>query len=86
MSSPFKSAEVRYSALEKHAFALVRAVKKFRHYILRSKIYAIIPDQAVKSLLMQSELGEHQGKWMQILQEFDLEMHPMNLVQGQGLS
>ncbi|GLJ23908.1 hypothetical protein SUGI_0454280 [Cryptomeria japonica] len=86
MRSPFKSAEVRYSSLEKQAFALVRAVKKFRRYILRSKIYVIVLDQAVKSLLMQSELGEHRGKWMAILQEFDLEMHPMKLVRGQGFS
>lgn len=60
--------------------------KKFRHYILRRKIYAIVPDKEVRSLLMQSELGERRGKWMVILQEFDLEMHPMRLVRGQGLS
>lgn len=86
MSSPFKNAEVTYSTLEKQVFALVRAVKKFIYYILRSKIYAIVPDKVVKLLLMQTELGERRGKWMTILQDFDLEMHPMRLVRGQGLS
>lgn len=46
----------------------------------------IVPDQAVKSLLMKSKLGEYQGKWIAILQEFDLEIHLMKLVRGQGLS
>ena len=35
---------------------------------------------------MQNELGEGQGKWMMILQEFDLEIQTMKLVRGQGLS
>lgn len=86
ISSPFKKAKVQYSPLEKQAFALVWAVKKFWHYILRSKVHVIILDQAVKSLLMQSELGERWGKWMAILQEYDLEMQPMKIVQCRGLS
>lgn len=52
MTSPFKNSEVRYSALEKQGFILVRVVKKFRHYILRNKIYMIVPNQAINSLLM----------------------------------
>lgn len=85
MSSPFKNIKVRYSALEKQAFTLVTAINKFKHYILRSKIYVIVPNQSIKLLLMQSELEECQGKWMAILQEFDLYLHLMRLVRGQGL-
>lgn len=44
--------------MEKQAYALVRAVKKFKHYILRNKIFAIVPDPAVKLLLIHNELGE----------------------------
>ena len=61
-------------------------IKKFRHYILRSKVYAIVPNPAVKTLLMQNELGERREKWMAILQEFDLKIQSMRLVRGQGLS
>ena len=46
----------------------------------------IVPDLVVKKLLMQNELGERRGKWMEILQEFNLEIQPMKLVSGQGLS
>lgn len=62
MSSPFKNTEGRYTILEKKDFSLVCIVKKFRHHILRGKVHTIVPDQAVKSLLMQSELGEQRGK------------------------
>lgn len=67
MRSPFKNAEIKYPPLEKQDFVLVRAVKKFRHYIFQSQIIVVVPDAAVKSLLMQSELGERRGKWMAIL-------------------
>ena len=86
MSSPFKNVEIKYLPLEKKYFVLVWVVKKLWHYILRSQVIAIVPDAAVKSLLMQSEFGERRGKWMAILQEFDLEIHPMKLVIGTSLS
>jgi len=82
MSTLLKDAELRYSNVEKKAYALVKAVKKFRHYILRSQAITIIPDVVVKVLLMQSELGERRGKWVTILQEFDINIQPTKLVRG----
>ena len=67
MSFPLKNAKLNYQNLDKQSFALVKAIKKFRHYILRSKVYTIVPDPVVKTLLMQNELGEKRGKWMAIL-------------------
>jgi hypothetical protein len=86
MSFPLKNSELNYSDLDKQSFSLIKVIKKFCHYILRSKVYAIVLDPTVKTLLMQNELGKRQGKWMEILQEFDLEIQPMKLVRGQGLS
>ena len=48
-------------------------------------MYEIVHDPAVKTLLMQNELGERWGKWMVTPQEFYLEIQPMRLVIGQGL-
>jgi len=45
----------------------MKAVKKFRHYILRSQVKAIVPDAAVKMLLMQNEPGEKRAKWITTL-------------------
>jgi len=86
MSTPLKDVELRYPNVEKQAYALIKAVKKFCHYILRSQVTAIVPDAVVKALLMQSELGERRGKWVTILQEFNIEIQPMKLVRGQALT
>ena len=84
MSCPLKSVELKYSNLDKKSFVLIKVVKKIHHYILRSKVYAIVLYLVVKTLLMQNELGERRGKWMAILQEFDLKIQSMRLVRGQG--
>ena len=61
MSSPLKDAALKYSILEKHAYALVKAVNKFKHYILCNRILAIVSNSTVKSLLAQHELREKRG-------------------------
>ena len=35
---------------------------------------------------MQNELGERRGKWMVVIQEYDMKIQPMKLVQGQALA
>lgn len=85
MSCPLKNAEFKYPNLDKQSFALVKAVKKFSYYILWRKVITIVPDPTIKSLLMENELGEKRGKWMAILQEFNIKIQPMKLVRGQGL-
>lgn len=86
MSSPLKDAALKYSILDKQAYALVKVVKKFRHYILRSRVIAIVFDSTVKSLLAQHELGEKRGNWVSTLQEYDLTIRPMKIVRRQGLT
>lgn len=58
MSFLLKNAELNYSNFDKQSFTLIKVVKKFRHYIFRSKVYAIVLDPMVMTLLMQNELGE----------------------------
>ena len=57
MSVPLKKHELKYSLIEKNAYALVRAVKKFRFYILNSHSKAFVPNSAIKTLLTQQEIG-----------------------------
>lgn len=85
-SAPLKDAKLRYSSVEKQAYALVIAMNKFRHYILRNKVFAIVLDPVVKLLLMQNELGECRAKWVTMLQEYEIEIQPMKLVRGQGVT
>ena len=71
--------------MDKQAYAVFKAVKKFRPYILKNRTKVIVPHLAVRSLFIQKELGERRGNWVTALQEYDLEFKPASRVRGQGL-
>lgn len=86
MSAPLKYVEWRYHNIEKQVYALIRGVKKFKHYILSNKLFSIVLDPTMKTLLIQNEMGERRTKWVTLLQEYDMEIQPMKLVRGQELT
>jgi hypothetical protein len=72
--------------MEKQAYAMVKALKAFRTYVLHSKIIAYVPTSSVKDILVQPDSDGKRGRWLAKIQEFDLEIKPMKLVKGQGLA
>ena len=54
-------------------------------YLLKSRTKVIVPYVKIHNVLIQNELGEKRAHWMTALQEYDLEIKPMNIVRGQGL-
>jgi hypothetical protein len=85
-SRALRDAEVRYDTMEKHAYALVKALKAFRTYVLESKIIAYVPSVVVKDILIQPDIDGKRSKWIARILEFDLEIRPTKLIKGQGLS
>ena len=71
--------------MEKQAYALVKALKYFRVYILHSHIIAYVPKIVVKYILSQDSDGKR-GKWIAVILEYDLEIKPTKLIKGQGLA
>jgi len=84
-SSMFTGAELNYPEVDKQAYAMFKAIKHFRLYMLKSKTNVIVPFLAVRNLLFQKDLGEKRAKWVTALQEYDLEIKPSKIVRGQGL-
>lgn len=80
-----KDAQLKYSRLEKKAFALVQALLDFRSYIVHSHIVAYVLLSPVKAMLGQDEPTRRWAKWMARMQEFDLDVQSTNSVRGQGL-
>ena len=72
MSTGLQGAELYYSTIDKQAYTVFKAVKHFRPYILKNQTKVIVPYTAVRSLLIQKELGERRGNWVIALQEYDL--------------
>jgi hypothetical protein len=85
-SRALRDAKVRYDAMEKQAYALVKALKAFRTYILQSRIIAYVPSAAVKDILVQLDIDGRRSKWIAKILEFDLEIRPTKLIKGQGLA
>jgi hypothetical protein len=72
--------------MEKQAYALVKALKEFRVYILHSHTTAYVPNSSVKEILTQLDPEGKMGKWIVVLLEYDLDIKPTNLIKGQGLA
>jgi len=72
--------------MEKQAYALVKALKEFKVYILHSHIVAYVPSNVVKDILTQSDPKGRRGKWTTILLEYDFEIKPTKFIKGQGIS
>ena len=72
--------------MEKQAYALVKALKAFRIYIIHSKTIAFVPNIAVKDVLLQPDTEGKRGRWIGKILEFDIEIKPSKLIKGQGLA
>jgi hypothetical protein len=72
--------------MEKQVYAMVKALKAFRTYVLHSKVIAYVPTSSVKDILVQADSDGKRGRWLAKIQEFDLEVKPTKLVKGQGLA
>ena len=57
-SSNLQGAERSYSEVEKQAFAVYKAIKHFRSFLLKAHTKIIVPFSVVRQLLVQRELRE----------------------------
>ena len=72
--------------MEKQAYALIKAQKYFRIYILHSHVVAYVPSSVVKSILTQRDLEGRRAKWIAVILEYDIEIKPTKLIKGHGLA
>jgi hypothetical protein len=72
--------------MEKHACALVKALKKFRTYILHSHVIDYVPSNFGRDILTQPDLEGRRGKWIAAMLEYGLEIKPTKLIKGQGIA
>ena len=85
-SKMLRDGELKYDIMEKQAYALVKALKDFRVYILHSHIIAHVPSAAVKGILTQPDPKGRRAKWIATLLEYDIKIKPTKLIKGQGLA
>ena len=69
MSTGLQGVELNYYAIDKQAYAVFKAVKQFKPYILKNRTKLVVPHPAFCTLFAQNELGERRGNWVTTLQE-----------------
>ena len=72
--------------MEKQAFALIKALKDFRVYILHSHTVSFVHSIEVKDILTQIDPEGRRAKWIAILLEYDLDIKHTKLIRGQELA
>lgn len=82
MSKGLHDYELRYSPLEKQAFALVRTISYFKSYILNNPIKSYVPHPPIKIMLGQPLQKGRWANWLVKLQEYDIEVRPLKDVKG----
>nr|GEV25554.1 reverse transcriptase domain-containing protein [Tanacetum cinerariifolium] len=65
-------AQIHYTAAEKEMLAIVYAFKKFRPYLVLSKIIVYTDHSALKYLLSKQDAKPRLLRWVLFLQEFDI--------------
>jgi len=70
--------------MENQAYALVKALKYFRFYVIHSHVIAYIPN-VVKYILSQPDLECRRGRQIVYIIEYDVEIKPTKLIKDQGL-
>ena len=55
-------------------------------YILHSHIISHVPTNAVKDILTQPDPEGRRGKWIAFILEYDLDVNPTKMIEGQGLA
>jgi hypothetical protein len=68
MRTNIQGAKLNYPSIDKQAYAVYKAVKHFRSYILKNHTKVIVPHPAVQSLFTKKEMGERRGNWMVVVQ------------------
>ena len=86
MSRALQNFELKYTIMEKQAYALVKSLKHFKTYIGYSKVIGYVPHTAVKDILSQQDCLGLRGTLVSKIQEYDLEIKPTKLIKGQGLA
>lgn len=66
--------EQRYHSFELETLAIVRSVKRFRHYLIGISFKIYTDCSAVKSALMRRDLNRRIGRWVLDLQEYDFQI------------
>lgn len=67
---------------KKQAYTLVKVVKNFKTYLMGARIIAYVPSAEVKDIFIQQEVIGRRCRWINRMQEFNIDVQITKLVKG----
>ena len=64
----------------------MKAVKAFRCYLIGVVVITFMPSEAVKDIFSQQEVSGRRCRWINRIQEFNINVEITKLIRGQGLA
>ncbi|WVZ85064.1 hypothetical protein U9M48_032026 [Paspalum notatum var. saurae] len=74
-SCQLRKHEVNYPTHDLELLAVVYALKKWRHYLLGNTCHIYTDHKSLKYIFTQPELNMRQGRWLELIKDYDLEVH-----------
>jgi hypothetical protein len=60
----------KYSTYDKELYAIIQALKKWRHYLVSKEFVLYIDNQALQFITRQEKLNQRHAKWIEFMQNF----------------
>ena len=73
-SKKFDDTRIKWPTLEKDLYAVVYALKKWRHYLYGARFVILTDHQSIKYVCDGIDLRGHKTKWTKLMQDFDLDI------------
>jgi hypothetical protein len=69
-SEKLNEAKVKYSTYDKEFYAIIQALKKWRHYLIPKEFVLYSDNHALKFVTQQEKLNQRHVKWVEYMQNF----------------
>jgi hypothetical protein len=69
-SEKLNDAKKKYSTYEKKFYAVIQALKKWRHYIIPKEFVLHNDNQSLQFITRKEKLNQKHGKWVEFMQNF----------------
>lgn len=80
-----QATKLKYNIMEKQVYALFKAIKKIRSYLVGAKVIDYVPNAAVKDIFVQIEIMSRRCRWINKIQDLNIDIQITKLVKGMGL-
>jgi hypothetical protein len=67
--------ELNYHTHDLELAAVVHALKLWRHYLMGNRCNIFTDHKSLKYIFTQSELNMRQRRWLELIKDYDLEVH-----------